>query len=318
MEKASTQIGMIFHPDRIHYVVVTFNPAPLLSAAGAIPLNGRFDYSACLDEEQVLRQSAAISSMLEERGIAEGQAALAVDEGYLLLKRLRVDRGLSESDLRQHIEWEMEQFLAAPRDEYNVSYERVPVETETLDGYIVAAIRKVILQHLQAIFARTRLKLRQVDVDVLSAARGLAVVIDRLTEGLSIFMRPRDGKLYLSLMRNGALLSSQISTLRTELQPRTSNPARAEETAGFINDEILRLLDTLGDEVLLKNIDQVYLAETDFSREVLGSLQPLMRTSEFVLIDPLRNLHHTLSPVEQQLARGQAGSFLSMIGLFFS
>ncbi|HPI72687.1 MAG TPA: pilus assembly protein PilM [bacterium] len=318
MEKSSTQIGMTFNQDRIHYVVVTYDPAPLLSAAGEILLNGRFDYSACQDEEQVLRQSAAISSMLEERGIAAGQAALAVDQGYLLLKRLRVDRGLSESDLRQHIEWEMEQFLAAPRDEYNVSYERMPVETETMEGYIVAAMRKVILQHLQAIFARTRLSLRQVDVDVLSAARGLAVVTDHLAEGLSILMRPRDGKLYLSLMRNGALLSSQISTLRTELQPRTLNPARAEETAGFMNDEILRLLDTLGDEVLLKNIDQLYFAETEFSREVLGALQPLMRTTEFVMIDPLRNLHHTLSPAEQQLVRRQAGSFLSMMGMYFS
>ncbi len=318
MEKSSTQIGMTFYQDRIHYVVVTFDPAPLLSAAGEIPLNGRFDYSACQDEEQTLRQSAAISSMLEARGIVGGQAALAVDQGYLLLKRLRVDRGLSENDLRQHIEWEMEQFLAAPRDEYNVSFERAPVETETMEGYIVAAMRKVILQHLQAIFAGTRLSLRQVDVDVLSAARALAVVNDPLAEGLSIFMRPRDAKLYLSLMRNGALLSSQISTLRTELQPRTSNPSRAEETAGFINDEILRLLDTLGDEVLLKNIDQAYFAETDFSREVLGALQPLMRTTEFVMIDPLRKLHHTLSPAEQQLVRGQASSFLSMIGMYFS
>lgn len=308
---------MTFTQDRIRFIAIESGLVPTLAMAGESQLHSAFDFSACKDGTQISRQAAAVEALMDRQGVASGRVFFAVDQSCLLLKRLRVDRVLSESELRQHIEWEMEQLLVDPRDEFNVSYERIRSDDERFQHLAVAAMRKSIIRHLESIFAKTRLELKIIDVDVLSAQRGLVAAVNKIAEGLSAMIQVVDGKVCFSLMKNSGFLSTHVTTLRPEQRLSTTRPMEVDEVAGFIHDELLRLLDTLGDEVLLKTIDQLFVIDKGISHEVMVALQLLLRTAEIVLVDPLQKLRHTLNPEAQSLVRERAGSFLPLIGLYF-
>jgi hypothetical protein len=307
MEKTNTHIGMTFDRDRIRYAVMGHGSVPTLLAAGETGVDTSFDYSACNDEKQIFRQAAAIEAIAELQNLAGGQVSFAMDQSYLLLKRLRVDSELTDEEIRQHIEWEMEQFLVAPRDDYHVSYERARGDGDRFEHLVVAALRKSIINHVQAVFAKTGLALKGIDVNVLSAIRGLAVAGNLASTGLETLVHISGDRLQVLVIKNGSFLTVQTSTLRT---------GPAEALASQINDEILHSLDALGDEVLLKNINRLYVADPEITPQVVAALQPMLRTTEIVVVDPLQQITHTLTVEAGRIVRENAGSFLPIIGLF--
>ncbi len=307
MEKTNTHIGMTFDRDRIRYAVMGHGSVPMLLAAGEAVLDTSFDFSACNDEKQVFRQAAAIESIAELQNLAGGQVSFAMDHSYLLLKRLRIDSELNETEIRQHVEWEMEQFLVAPRDDYHVTYERVAGDGDRYEHLVVAALRKSIIHHIQAVFAKTGLALKVIDIDVLSAIRGLAAAGNLTSTGLDALVQVHGDRLQVVVIKNGVFLTFQATTLR-------SGPAEA--IAGLINEEILRALDTLGDEVLLKSVNRLYVAAPEITPQVIAALQPMLRTTEIVVVDPLQQIPHSLNTEAGRLVRENAGSFLPIIGLF--
>ncbi len=316
MENANTYVGMSFDADVIRFLEVERAPLLGLISAGEIALKSAFDFTTLGQPGQIGASAAAIETMVDRFGIGARQVAIALDHAMVLLKRLRVDAGLSEQDLYQHIEWEMEQYLVAPREEYHVSYERLHRESDRYDYFVVAAVRKSLVEHLRAIFAKTRLTLQEVDVDVLVALRGLKSITSDMTSGLAAAIQTRNNRLLLTLIKNGAFLNLQTISLRPEHDLATANTERAKEAAAYINDELLRLMDALGDEVLLKTVEQVYITHRAFSSPVIAALQQQLRTAEVVLVDPLHKIQHALNVDAERLLRDRAGQFLPLIGLF--
>jgi Tfp pilus assembly PilM family ATPase len=316
MENANTYIGMAFDADVIRFLEVERAPMLGLISAGEIALKPAFDFSTLGQPGHIGATAAAIETMVDRFNIAARQVAIALDHSMVLLKRLRIDAGLNEQELYQHIEWEMEQYLVAPRDEYHVSYERLHRDSDRFEYLVVAAVRKSLVEHLRSVFAKTRLTLQQVDVDVLLALRGLKTVTSDMTSGLAAAIQIRNNRLLLTLIKNGAFLNLQTIPLRPEHDLATANSERAKEVAAYINDELLRLMDALGDEVLLKTVEQVYITHRSFSSPVIAALQQQLRTAEVVLVDPLHKIQHALNVDAERLLRDRAGQFLPLIGLF--
>jgi hypothetical protein len=92
----------------------------------------------------------------------------------------------------------------------------------------------------------------------------------------------------------------------------------AEITATLVNEQILGLLDTLGDEVLLKNIENIYLLNGKTQVDVVSSLQRLQRTARVQFVEPLKNVQHALTLEEEKVVADNPLSFLALLGLLKS
>ncbi len=311
MENENTQLGLMMRGDKLLFVEAAMTQPPRLLTADVMHLSVPFDVQAFGDQDVAAHYSTTINQLLDRFAISAKRASVCLDRRLVLLKRLKVDQDMREMDIRQQIEWELEQVLVAPRDEYHANYEKIKHDRDPYDQIVVAVVRKAIVSFLQDIFKSTPLSLNQVDVDLLAALRGLGILKVE-PRPLAALIEIEPAAAAVSLLKNQRFLSQgEIKFAQYPL-----NEENSEQIATLINDEILRQLDALGDEVLLKNIEQILLLNSGAPTGVIYSLQRLQRNAMVQMIDPLERMDHALSLEAEQLIKDNPNRFLPLLGLF--
>jgi Tfp pilus assembly PilM family ATPase len=311
MDNSTTQLGLMMVGEKLLFVEAAAGHPFHLLTADATHLQVPFDVQAFSDPNLTAYLSTSINQVLDRFAITSKSVSVCLDRHLVLLKRLKVDRDLKEPDLRQQIEWELEQLLVAPRDEYHANYERIRQDRDHYDHVVVAVVRKAIIECLQNIFRATPLRLKHVDVDILATLRGLTMLkID--PQGLCAFIEMESSTPSVILTKNQMYLSSgEVKRVTGDVTEENS-----EQIATLINDEILRQLDTLGDEVLLKSIEQIHIVNSTLPSGVVNGLQRLQRSALIQIVNPLERLEHTLSLEAEQLIRDNPSHILPLLGLF--
>ncbi len=310
MDNTTTQLALMMANDRFYFIEAGIGHPLRLVSAGALDLDVPFDYQTFADRELIAHFSGAITRMIDRFAISATSVSFCLDRRMVQLKRLKIDRDLSDADLRQQVEWELEQMLVSPRSEYHADFERVRYERDHYDYIILAVVRKAIVGYLHDIFRATHLKLEQVDVDLLSAIRGLTLLRSH-SKGLAALIDLQENVLGITLLKNRTFLCyGELTKKGGAIADENS-----EERATRINDELLRLLETLGDEVLLKNIDEIYVSANSLPAASLHALQRLQRAAQIQPLDPLDQVEHSLSLEAEQMIRENPRQALPLLGL---
>ena len=310
MDNSTTQLGLIMARNRFYFLEATLGRPLRLISAGALDLDVPFDFQSFTDRELLSHFSRAITELIDRFAISAASLSLCLDRRMVQLKRVKVDREFSEPEVRQQVEWELEQTLVSPRSEYHANYERIRFDRDRYDYVIIAVVRKDIITYLHEIFTATRVKLDLVDVDLLAMVRGL-VLLKPQSHGLSAVIDVHENVLGISLMRNQSYLTYGELSQKTEALTEEN----AEELATRINDEILRLMETLGDEVLLKNVEEIYITSAALPSAVVHALQHLQRSAQIQVLDPLNQIEHSLSMEAEQMIRENGRYVLPLLGL---
>jgi hypothetical protein len=310
MANTTTQLGLMMAQNRFYFIEAGLGRPMRLVSAGALDLQVPFDFQAFADRELIAHFSGAIRQMIDRFAISASSVSFCLDRRMVQLKRIKIDRDFSETDLRQQVEWELEQMLVSPRSEYHADYERVRNERDHYDYAILAVVRKAIIAYLHDIFRDTALKLERVDVDLLSAIRGL-ILLKPQSQGLAALIDVQENVLGITLLKNQSYLCyGELTRNSGALTDENS-----EEMATRVNDEILRLLETLGDEVLLKNIEQVYISAATLPAAAIHTLERLQRAAKIEILDPLDLVEHSLSLEAEQMIRENSRQILPLLGL---
>lgn len=310
MDNTTTQLGLMMAKNRFYFLEAgTSRPLRLLSA-GALDLDVPFDFQSLADRELLSHFSGAISEMIDRFAISASAVSFCLDRRMVQLKRLKIDREFSEAEVRQQVEWELEQMLVSPRSEYHANYERVRSERDHYDHVIIAVVRKAIITYLNDIFKNTRVRLDLVDVDLLAAIRGL-LLLKPQSRGLAVLIDVQEELLGITLIKDqGYLTYGELKYQSSELGEENS-----EELATRINDEILRLMESLGDELLLKSIEEIHISAATLPTAVVHALQRLQRAAQIQILEPLSQIDHSLSMEAEQMIRENARYILPLLGL---
>jgi Tfp pilus assembly PilM family ATPase len=117
--------------------------------------------------------------------------------------------------IEDHLHWEVEQGLVGPPDDYFIEHQKLPFHTA--DGnpyYVLAYVRKQAVFALKSMLEKSKLELKNVDIDVFSAIRTLSYAYSTdENEGVSVLIDIHREYLCFIFIQNGEFLLSHRMTL---------------------------------------------------------------------------------------------------------
>ncbi|NOY60918.1 MAG: pilus assembly protein PilM [Calditrichaeota bacterium] len=287
-----------------------------LQNVGEADLEAPFDFYAVGNRDLIPKFAEEINNLIQESGLHAKSVNFAIERRMVLIKRLTVDSSLSEAELHQHVEWELEQLLVAARGEYNVGFETAAMTKSGYKNIVVVAVRKAIISYLQEVFAKTFVELSSIDVDLFSAIRGLCGNSLDSHCGLCALVDFNERGLDFTIINNGEYITSgEIPAFRAEGSGGNLFEAPGEDVADLVNEEITRLLNTVQDSSLFSNLEKIYLAGDKADSALIPHLQALQQNTEIQFADPFKNVGW--NPLEDPpiLIKESAEKFLAAVGM---
>jgi Tfp pilus assembly PilM family ATPase len=287
-----------------------------ITAVANATLDLPFDYYAIGNEDFIPRFASAINSLIDKAGVNATIAHFALERRMLLIKRFTMDKGLSDADLRQQIEWELEQILVSSRDEYNIGCDRQILPAENFENVIVVAVRKAIILYIKEIFSKTQLKLAAVDVDLFAAIRALCASMQPNPPSLAALVDFNERGIDFGLIKDGKYAySSEIPTLRSNGDRINYLDRSGEATGKVINDELIRLVENIGDSSTEKSLEKIFLTGDKADLEIIPHLQSLQKKAQISFADPFQNIEKRLDEEAGTLANQHPEMFLASVGM---
>ena len=157
----------------------------------------------------------------------------------VLLKTLQVDPGLTDDELKSHLDWEVEQFIISPREEYNIAFERLNSNDERV---AFVSIRSKVIDYIKAIFSQTRFNLQSVDVDLFAAIRGLNLNFVKAKASYALLELAEKEMSFSLVHDNRFLCASEVKFPAKGPGEMEIGEATDAELAKIIYDELNRLL----------------------------------------------------------------------------
>lgn len=310
----NTQLVLSIINDRLFFIEVEPKPSIRLLTAGEVRLKSPFTAESAQSPQLVSQYSDNINKIIDRFAIAASSAIFLLDQKLALIRRVKIDRDLNQEAVGRHINWEMEQFLTSPRHEFHINYERVSYQRDHFDYLIVAAVRKTIIHFIMEIFKKTPLSLKVLEINILAGVKGLFdfEYIEAMPE-FSVVIAFEEQAIQIILIKEKSYVK-HVELNGNAFKKDIANSQSAEELASLINDKINELIDAMGDEILLKNVEHFYLLNGRAHVKILSALQKLQRSAKMHFIEPLKNVKHSLSIEEESIIAANSMSFISLLG----
>jgi len=263
-----------------------------------------------LDDQTALPQFvSAINNLVEKEHVFPGPAHLALDHRMAIEEIISFDSDLNDSVLQEHIEWEMNQFLISPRDEYHIDYEKINNLKSGLDRYLVVAVRKKLIKFLQEVFSKTKLNLTKIDFDKLAAVKALCITYPQ--NGVVALVDCEDLNYDITLVYNGKfLLSEAITYFENESQAQDIN-----QVANDLNQLLDKLIARINDFVHVDNFRTVYFFGDKTSRKLLNEFEKVKNSFQAVYLNPFQEVKLELDVDSQNLVQDYSERFLYCLGM---
>jgi Tfp pilus assembly PilM family ATPase len=285
----------------------------VIKSVAEATLDYPFDASAVENPDFIASTAQVINDKLDDRSIRAQTVYLALDRRLVLLKLLKVDRGISDAELQDHVEWEVNQMLASPRDEFNVGVEKLDYQSDEYETILIAAVRKQLLEQLRDLFIRTPLNLSKVDLDVLATVRGLRGFGRRHPDALSALVDFNSFGIDFTLIQNGKFAgSSEIATKMNERHGLDSDP---QSVAQMVDEELKKLIEPLFAGQHSRSFDTIYLSGDRADMEFIPYLQKRLQTADIRFADPFQNAEMFLGADSDPLVNNNPENFLIPVGM---
>ena len=287
-----------------------------LQQAAEADLSVPLDYYAIGNRDLIPKFAEEIQNHLSENGLKAKQAQVALERRLVHLKRLQVDENLNDAEVRQHVEWELEQLLISSRDDYNVGYEEIAKTKAGFRNIVVVAVRKAIIHFLKDVFDLTPLELATVDVDLFAAIRGLRGEAAGVPQGTAALIEFHDRGVDFVLMHNGLYItSSELPTFRNEAEQEKVLDGFGEDLAILVNDELTRLLKSFDSTLIPNMLEKIFLAGEKADSSIIPYLQNFQSTAEIVFADSFKNVKWDPMRDPSIVIKESAEKFLAAVGM---
>lgn len=151
--------------------------------------------------------SQNIEELLSKNITIAGNVNVAIDKSLVLLKKVTIDSDLTESEISDHVEWELEQFLISSRDYYNVGYEKGARGNNGTQNIIVACARLSVVDYIKDVFNQTPYSLTGMDINIFSASRALKALYQENLTGYTVLLTVEDSAIDIVILNDGKILT---------------------------------------------------------------------------------------------------------------
>jgi len=245
--------------------------------------------TAVKDQSLARRFAEDINRLHETTNLHAKLAVFTLDSSMVFIKKIPVDPNLSGGRLREHVQWEVEQFAVSPADEYVVAFEHQQAGKGA--GYanaIIVFVRKSITDFLKTVFLDTHLQLKAIDVDVFAAHRVLALNQSFDESAMTALVDVRKENIQFSILEGRNFFLSQEIDYPVE---EGGELLRREEDhlARIISKELRRIIldNKLGKGV--EDFSSVQVYGDGLSSAVIEALRA-MHNTRIDLANPFRRL----------------------------
>ena len=126
------------------------------------------------NDSVVEKIGAQIRDIIDALHITLTNTVFTLESPFALIKKMTIDRDMSDEDLIDQIDWEVKQFSYSPDDEYIVGFDRIDrTSNNNLQDLVIVSVREKIVQQLRKIFRSGRLPVSVIDVDLFAAIRAV-------------------------------------------------------------------------------------------------------------------------------------------------
>jgi Tfp pilus assembly PilM family ATPase len=317
IDKADILLGLTIIGKKLRGVEAENREGQLnIVSVAETPCEVPFDFSSISNNENIPRFARAINTLIDDAGMRAKVALFALERRMVLTKKLKVDEGLSETEIKQHIEWELEQLLISSRDEYNVAFDRLGPCEEKYENIILVAVRKKIIEYLREIFNKTALKLSMVDVDLFAAIRTFTNGLEGGPQDLSALVDFNNRGIDFTLIHNGVYLSSsELSASAFEETSAYPSEGEPEDIARMVNEEMDRLVNSSFGHGAPPHLQTIALYGDYVDRNVLKILQEQRSETHVAFADPFSSVRLRLNAEAELFTKEHPEKFLVSVGM---
>ncbi len=316
MANESIKLGIDLSREKIRFIEAEeWNDRLNITCTVQELLQKPFEFAVVGDEQLVPEISSLIDKAAESFHEHASEARVCIDRRLALKKTFAVDKRLSTEAISKHIEWELEQTLIAPRDEYNVGFEHIVLPTAKNDIVVFAAVRKALVSYIDRIFKTSRLTLKALDIDLFASIRALVRAYEDKLGGVSALVDLSGSGIGYALLVDGQYAISTEKSYATASDQTTADELSAQDLAAKVNSELKGLIEYLEEELGISNLNHIYICGEKAGREIVSELQGLQLTAAVDMVEPFQNVHRQLNIESQMLMDEYAPSFLSCFGM---
>jgi Tfp pilus assembly PilM family ATPase len=278
-----------------------------------VPLPKPFDFAIVGDHDYVPQVSNLLDKTLENFSATISSARVCVDRRLALKKFIPVDKGLTAEEIKNHVEWELEQLLIAPRDEFNVDFDHIAIPNAKKDVVAFAAIRKAVVGFIVDIFQKSRLTLEFLDLDLFASIRALSMIDSDVNNGESALVEFGQAGVGISFLVDGLLAAS--SDLASTIDNQRVDDLSTDALALAIHAELQKLTENVEENFLAMELERVFISGHIKDKSIVDQVQKLLPSAAVLLVEPFNHVHKQLNVESQMLIDNQGEQFLSCLGM---
>ncbi|HHL73473.1 MAG TPA: hypothetical protein ENJ29_13285 [Bacteroidetes bacterium] len=241
-----------------------------------------------------------INRLYEMAGMRTTRAAISLDSDMVLIKKIPLDANLEGEELREHIHWEVSQYVINPIDHFNIGYQTLNVGTnsEYERAMVLVLIRKQVVESIKELFAGTSMQLRAIDVDIFSAQRVIETTYNFEAEKKVALVDIRKKNVQLSILYNDYYLSQEVGYPIDE--DGTFSTENGEHLARIISKELRRVI---LDNKLGKSIEDMHeiLLYGDAVDDVVIETLSSAHAINIRKVNPFEKITIIATPEEQEV-----------------
>lgn len=314
MVKDVIKLGISIGVEKLRFIEAEeWNSKLNVTSLVEIVLPKSFDFTIIGDQEYIPQISHLIDTSLDNFNKSISKASVCIDRRLALKKHFAIDKDLSDSDIRKHIEWELEQLLVAPRDEYNVDFVHSTFYDSKKDIVVFAALRKAILVFIREIFQKSRLSMDTLDLDLFASLRALNAAHTEHLSGATALVEFCPVGIGLTCLLDGHYaISKELPTIS---DGKKFNSLPTDELVLLINNELKKLIENVEENLRAVELERVFLAGEIHNRRIIDEFQKIRPEITFQLVEPFRDVHKQLNIESQKLIEEHGEQFISCLGM---
>ncbi len=313
MTNESTMLSIDLSGDTIRFIEAeNWNGTLNITNVAKTPLPKKFDLSVIGDDDYVPQIADLIDKTLETFSVSDSHARVSIDRRLALKKNFAIDKGLTDDEIRQHIEWELEQVLIAPRDEYNVDYLYTTLIGSKKDAVVFAALRTVIVKYVRDIFQKSRVSVQTIDLDLFATVRALSATTSDLSGAQALVDFSPSGIGVTCVLDGAYALSLDLPTI---VDDKRFVDWSMDVLAATINQTLKKVIENVEENFRVAEVQNIFLSGPLPHSSIVEELAALSPDAEVKIFEPFRQVHKQLNIESQTLIDEQGDEFIACLGM---
>ncbi len=232
-----------------------------------------FNFTSLQDQSLIRRYAEDINRLYETADFQISSGVFILDTNMVMIKKIPVDANLQGERLKDHVRWEVEQFMINPLEHYIIDFE--PLAADNGKDYkqvVVVVARRMVIDYLKEIFKNTDLQLRAIDVDIFAAQRVFAGNYDISKDEYVALIDLRKDSFQFSIIKGSGFYLSQDLDFHQDHDGEALK-RDGEHQARLISKELRRIIidNKLGKSV--EDVHAIYLYGEGVTDGILEALQ---------------------------------------------